>query len=149
MRILFLYMFPLWGNGSGSFLRELSRELIKKGHTIAIVAPDKRKLPGVVHFTVKPPQNGVFVAHPELPNAKKFGDMNGKELGEIYASYLKTTIEAVADFNPEIIQFIAKNVERLFIKTICRYAIAALCFMSIIHKHNIFVIAFFVYSCMN
>ena len=103
MRILFLYMFPLWGNGSGSYLRALCRELIKRGHNIAIVAPDKRRLEGVKHYIVNPPQMGVFVGHPELPNAKKFEDMSGKELGEIYISYLKTTIDAVADFNPEII----------------------------------------------
>lgn len=103
MRILFLYMFPLWGNGSGSYLRALSRELVKRGHDIAIVAPDKRALIGVKHYVVNPPQMGVFAGHPELPNAKKFEDMGGRELGEIYTSYLKTTIQAVADFNPEII----------------------------------------------
>lgn len=103
MRILFLYMFPLWGNGSGAFLRELVSELNKRNHQIAIVAPDERKLPGIKHYVVKPPQMGVFAGHPELPNAKKFEDMNGKELGEIYASYLKTSINAVYDFKPEII----------------------------------------------
>lgn len=96
-------MFPLWGNGSGAFLRELSSELVKRNHTIAIVGPDKRKLPGIKHYVISPPQMGVFVAHPELPKAKRFEDMSGKELGEIYVSYLKATIEAVADFNPEII----------------------------------------------
>lgn len=96
-------MFPLWGNGSASFLRALSAELVKRGHDIAIVAPDRRILPGVRHYVVNPPQMGVFVGHPELPKAKRFDEMNGKELGEIYASYLKSTIGAVADFNPEII----------------------------------------------
>lgn len=100
---MFLYMFPLWGNGSGSFLRNLSSELVKRGHEIAIVAPDKRTLPGIKHYVVNPPQAGVFVGHPELPKAKRFDEMRGKELGEIYTSYLKTTINAVADFNPEII----------------------------------------------
>ncbi len=103
MRILFLYPFPLWGNGSGSFLRELTSILVQRGHEIAIVAPDKRQLPGVKHFVVNPRQYGVFVGHPELPKAKKFSDMNGLELGEIYTSYLKTSIDAVYQFNPEII----------------------------------------------
>lgn len=102
MRILFLYPFPLWGNGSGAFLRELTSQLVKRGHEIAIVAPDKRKLPGIKHFVVNPPQNGVFVGHPEWPKAKRYDDMNGQELGEIYVSYLKTSIEAVYKFNPEI-----------------------------------------------
>jgi len=100
---MFLYMFPLWGNGSGAYLRALALKLAKKGHNIAIVAPDKRTLPGIKHYVVNPPQIGVFVGHPELPKSKKFADMNGKELGAIYTSYLKTTIDAVADFNPEII----------------------------------------------
>src|SRR3989338_4117396 len=103
MRIMFLYMFPLWGNGSASFLRALSWELVKRGHNIAIVAPDRRVLSGVKHYVVSPPQMGVFVGHPELPKAKRFYEMSGKELGEIYTSYLKTTVNAVADFNPEII----------------------------------------------
>lgn len=102
MRILFLYMFPLWGNGSGSYLRELTAVLSKRGHEIGIVAPDKRKLEGVKHYVVDTVP-AVFVGHPELPNAKRLEDMSGKELGEIYASYLKTTINAVSDFNPEII----------------------------------------------
>ena len=103
MRILFLYMFPLWGNGSGSFLRELSRELLDRGHTIGIVAPDKRKLPHVKHYVVNEPNPGIFVGHPELPKAKKYADMNSKELGDIYIRYLTTSIDAVSDFNPEII----------------------------------------------
>jgi len=77
--------------------------LVKRGHEIAIVAPDNRKLPGIKHYVVNPPQLGVFVGHPELPNAKRYADMNGKELGEIYTAYLKTSIAAVADFEPEII----------------------------------------------
>lgn len=103
MKILYLYPFPLWGNGSGAFLRELTSELVKRGHEIAIVAPDYRKLPGIKHYVVNPPQPGVFVSHPEWPKAKRYSEMNGKELGEIYNSYLKTSIEAVADFEPEII----------------------------------------------
>lgn len=100
---MYLYMFPLWGNGSGSYLRALSTKLAEKGHDVAIVAPDGRTLKGIKHYVVNPPQMGVFVGHPELPKAKKFEDMNGKELGAIYISYLETTISAVADFNPEVI----------------------------------------------
>ncbi len=103
MRILFLYPFPLWGNGSGEFLRKLTSQFVDRGHEIAIVSPDKRKLQSIKHYVVNSPQNGVFISHPEWPKARKFSDMNGQELGEIYTSYLKTSIEAVASFNPEII----------------------------------------------
>lgn len=96
-------MFPLWGNGSASYLRALTKELTARGHQVAIVCPDKRKIPGITTYVVTPPQMGVFSGHPELPNAKKFSDMNGKELGDIFASYLKTSVDAVDDFKPEII----------------------------------------------
>jgi glycosyltransferase involved in cell wall biosynthesis len=103
MRILFLYMFPLWGNGSGAFLRQLVRQLLNKSHEIGIVAPERRRLDGCKHYIATPPKIGVFVGNPELPEAKKYEEMNGKELSEIYISYLRTTIDAVKDFQPEII----------------------------------------------
>lgn len=103
MKILFLYMFPLWGNGSGAMLRDLSRELIKNGHEVGIVAPEKRKFNGTKIYTVVPSQMGIFVGHPELSGVKKYEAMNGQELSEIYISYLRATINAVRDFQPEII----------------------------------------------
>ncbi len=103
MKILFLYMFPLWGNGSGAMLRDLTRELVKNGHEVGIVAPEKRKFNGAKIYTVTPAQMGVFVGNPELPGAKKYEEMNGKELVEIYTTYLETTVHAVREFQPEIV----------------------------------------------
>lgn len=103
MRILFLYMFPLWGNGSGAFLRDLARELQKHGHEIGIVSPDRRKVDGCKQYLVTPPQMGVFVGNPELPDSKKYEEMSARELSEIYISYLSASINAVSDFQPEII----------------------------------------------
>lgn len=102
MKILYLFNFPLYGNGSASFLRELVAQLRDK-HEIAILAPDNRKLSGVQHYTVQPPQDGVLVGHPELPGAKKFRDMDGRELGEIYTTYLWSAIQAVNDFKPDVV----------------------------------------------
>lgn len=102
MRILYLYMFPLWGNGSGAYLRELSAELVKRGHTVGIVCPDKRSHDGAKIYTVNAPQ-AVFAGHPEWPKGKQLGEMNGKELAEIYTTYLKASIEAVSDFKPDVV----------------------------------------------
>lgn len=96
-------MFPLYGNGSGAFLRELSAKLVEKGHDVAILAPDKRKLKGIKHYIANPPQSGVFVGHPELPDAKKFSDMSGRELGDIFISYFRSTLNAIDDFKPDVI----------------------------------------------
>ncbi|HCM38232.1 TPA: hypothetical protein DIS61_06290 [Patescibacteria group bacterium] len=103
MKIMFLYMFPLWGNGSGAWLRALAAELVKHGHEVAILAPERRRLPGVKHYIVKPPQMGVFVGNPELAGAKKYQDMNGVELAKIYTSYIDATLPAVKEFQPEIV----------------------------------------------
>ncbi len=103
LRIMFLYMFPLWGNGSGAWLRALAAEMVKDGHQVAIVAPEKRRLPNIKHYNVNTPQMGVFVGNPELPGAKRYQDMNGVELGKIYTTYVDTLLPAVKDFQPEII----------------------------------------------
>ncbi len=103
MKIMFLYMFPLWGNGSGAWLRALSAEMVKDGHDVAIVSPEKRTITGVKHYLVDPPQLGVFVGNPELPEAKKYEDMSGVEMGKIYTSYITATLSAVKDFQPNIV----------------------------------------------
>lgn len=103
MRIMFLYMFPLWGNGSGAWLRALATEMVRDGHEVAIVAPEIRKLPSVKHYVVTPPQMGVFVGNPELPDVKKYEEMSGVELGKIYTAYIDGTLAAVKEFQPEII----------------------------------------------
>lgn len=95
-------MFPLYGNGSAVFLRELTAKLSDR-HEIAVLSPDKRKLPNVKQYLVRAPQDGVFAGHPELPGAKKFVDMDGREIGDIYTTYLWSTIQAVNDFKPDVI----------------------------------------------
>ncbi len=100
---MFLYMFPLWGNGSGAWLRALAAEMVKDGHEVAIVAPEMRKLDGVKMYNVKVPQMGVFVGNPELKNAKKYEEMSGVEMGAIYTTYANTTLAAVKEFQPEIV----------------------------------------------
>lgn len=104
LRVLYLYMFPLWGNGSGAWLRELAVRIAKRRHfKVAILSPDKRELPGCKHYIVKLQQMGVFVGNPELKGVKRFEDMCGKELSDIYTSYLKKSVRAIEDFDPDIV----------------------------------------------
>ncbi|MBI2029188.1 glycosyltransferase family 4 protein [Candidatus Gottesmanbacteria bacterium] len=104
IKVLYLYMFPLWGNGSGAWLREMVTRLAKrKNIEVGILAPDERKLPGVKHFYIKPPQMGVFVGNPELKGVQRYQDMNGKEITDIYTSYLTRTVRVVEEFKPDII----------------------------------------------
>ena len=103
MKILYLYDFPLWGNGSGTFLRNLMEKTTKR-HSVALVAPERRKIPNVRQFFVKPPfQLPVFIGHPELKGSKLYKDLTAGEITKLYRNYLSTTIRAVEQFKPDII----------------------------------------------
>lgn len=106
MRVLYLYLFPLWGNGSGAWLRRLTNQLAEQYPTnfeAAIVAPDRRKLPYARMFPVEPPQMGVFVGNPELPKVKKYADFTPMELIETVNYYLLNSAKAIEKFKPDVI----------------------------------------------
>ncbi len=106
MRILYTYMFPLWGNGSGAWLRRLTYQMKKKygdEYEAGIVAPDKRKLDGVKMFPIEPPHMGVFVGNPELKGIKKYSEFTTMELIETLNYYLINTAKIVEKFKPDLI----------------------------------------------
>lgn len=105
MRILFLYDFPLWGSGSGTYIRNLIQELVKLNCKIGIIAPEERRFldDKIKQYRVEPPQIPVFVGHPELNGAKRYSELSPREITNVYTSFLDTTIEAVANFEPDLI----------------------------------------------
>lgn len=102
MRILYLQTFPLFGSGSGTYARELAQEIAKR-HDVAMVAPDKRDIPGVKMYEVKLPVKISFTGHPEWPDCKLYTKVSGHELSVNYLSYFHKIVEAIDDFNPDII----------------------------------------------
>lgn len=102
MRILYLQTFPLYGSGSGTYARELAVEVAKK-HEVGMVAPEDRQIPGVKIYKVDLPVKIAFTGHPEWPDCKLYTKVGGKELSANYLSYFEKTIEAVNDFQPNII----------------------------------------------
>ncbi len=105
MKILFLYDFPLWGSGSGTYLRNTIKELIKLNHKIGILCPEERRFlsDDIKQYTVNPPQSPIFIGHPELKGAKRYSELSEREITEIYKSYLDACLEAVTNFEPDII----------------------------------------------
>ena len=105
MKILFLYDFPLWGSGSGTYIRNSIQELVKLNYKIGIVCPEERRFLAdkIKQYRVTPPQIPIFVGHPELKGAKKYSELSEREITDVYKSYLDTTLEAVANFEPDII----------------------------------------------
>ena len=102
MRILYLQTFPLFGSGSGTYARELAKEVAKR-HEVAMVAPDKRKIEGVKMYEVSLPVKISFTGHPEWPDSKLYMKVGGKDLSLNYLSYFNAIVNAVDDFNADII----------------------------------------------
>lgn len=102
LKILYLQTFPVFGSGSGTYARELAREVAKK-YKVAMVVPEKREIPGVKIYNVNLPVKIAFTGHPEWPDCKLYTKVGGKELSANYLAYFQKTIEAVNDFQPNII----------------------------------------------
>lgn len=106
MKVLYLYMFPLWGNGSGTWLRQLTYHLKEKyplKFEAQIAAPERRKLKHIKIRPLKPPIMGVFVGNPELPKAKKYSKISTQEHIKIFNYYLLRTAKIVEKFQPDVI----------------------------------------------
>ncbi len=106
LRVLYLYMFPLWGNGSGAWLRRLITQLktdYRDEFDCAILAPDTRVFSDSRIFRLKPPQMGVFVGNPELPGVKKYSKMTNEEHFQIADYYLMKSAQAIQEFKPNLI----------------------------------------------
>ena len=103
MKILQVLCFPVYGSGSGTYVRKLAESLKKNGHEVAIVAPDDRKIKGIKVYNVKLPFMAVFTGHPEHPNAKLYSRLNGAELNDVQSAFSEAIVNAVEDFDPDVI----------------------------------------------
>ncbi len=102
MKILYLQTFPLYGSGSGTYARELVKEVAKK-HTVAMVVPDKRRIEGVKTYFVDLSIKISFTGHPEWPDSKLYRKVSGEELSANYLSYFAAVVKGVNEFKPDII----------------------------------------------
>lgn len=103
MKILQLLCFPLYGSGSGTYVRKLSETLRDNGDEVAIVTPDNRKLSGIKIYEVKLPFMAAFTGHPEYPEAKLYSELSGALLNDIQSAFSERSIYAVEDFNPDVV----------------------------------------------
>lgn len=103
MKILQLLCFPLYGSGSGTYVRKLSERLVKSGHEVAIITPDTRELKNIKIFHVKLPFMVAFTGHPEHPKAKLYSQLSGAELNDIQSAFSDSIIKAVEEYKPDVI----------------------------------------------
>lgn len=102
LSILHLLTFPLYGSGSGTYVRYLAQESGKR-HNVSILAPDTRQLKNctVIPFTM--PIKTTFTSHPEWKTAKRFTDLTPSEILTLHMAYMKATVKAVEETKPDII----------------------------------------------
>ncbi len=103
MKILQLLCFPLYGSGSGTYVRKLSETLVANGDEVVIVAPETRTLKGIKIFEVKLPFMAVFTGHPEYPNAKLYSELSGAKLNDIQNVFMERVINIVEEYKPDVI----------------------------------------------
>jgi glycosyltransferase involved in cell wall biosynthesis len=104
-KILFLQCFPLWGSGSGTYTRELALEINRsKNIKTAIVCPEsKEKHAGIKIYSLEFPFPVAFTGHPDWPVCKLYKDITSKELSRVFNFFLRSVINAVDDFKPDLI----------------------------------------------
>lgn len=102
MKILFLHRAPLWGSGSGTYVRKLAEEFVKENQ-VAIVAPEKKEFDKIKIYQVKTPFPGVFYSHPEYPKARRYSQMTNQELTSYLIPYLEKAMIACEEFKPDIL----------------------------------------------
>ncbi len=104
-KVLFLQCFPLWGSGSGTYVRELALEVNKSKNTkVAIVCPEgKKQVSGIKIYPLELPFPVAFTGHPDWPVFKPYKDLTPKEITEVFKFFLTSVVRAVDDFQPDII----------------------------------------------
>ncbi len=103
MKILQLLCFPLYGSGSGTYVRKISEALMKRGHQVAIVCPDARELKNIKIYEVKLPFMAVFTGHPEYSDARLYSQLSGARLNDVQTAFMDKIIYAVEEFRPDVI----------------------------------------------
>ncbi len=103
MKILQLLCFPMYGSGSGTYARKLSESLVKAGHEVAIVAPEKRTLKSIKIYNVNLPFMVAFTGHPEHPDAKLYSQLSGAQLNDVQTAFTDAIVKAVEKFQPDVI----------------------------------------------
>jgi len=103
-KVLFLLCFPLWGSGSGTYVRELALELARNKIEIGILSPEsKRGLPGVKIYPLELPFPVAFTGHPNWPVCKLYKDLTAQETSRVFRYFLRSVVEVVEDFKPDLI----------------------------------------------
>lgn len=116
MRILLINHFPLQGSGSGVYVANIAKSLIKKGHEACIISPENTShfsdLKGIklhpVFFKHKEEIDGQLdfnfgCIDPHPRSSLLFGDMTDLQLQQYKDAFRKAIEEEMLEFKPDVI----------------------------------------------
>ncbi len=100
-----LYDMPIFGGGSGAYVKYLALRLREAYHyDLAVASTDNQPLSSQIkQFQIKLPFIPVFIGRPGLESAKKYSELLPLEIAQIYHGFIDGTIRAVESFKPDII----------------------------------------------
>lgn len=101
-----LLSFPLWGSGSGTYVRELAQELSQgEAFDVGIVCPEGKGTPPAMTtvFPLEMPFLVAYTGHPDWPGAHLYENLSQEEIDMLYESFLASALHAVEFFKPDII----------------------------------------------
>ena len=116
MKILLINHFPLQGSGSGVYVANIAKSLVKKGHEACIISPEntsyfsdlkgiklhpvffkhKEEIEGQLDFNF-----GCIDPHPR--SSLLFGDMTDSQLQQYKDAFRKAIEEEILEFKPDVI----------------------------------------------
>lgn len=116
MKILLINHFPLQGSGSGVYVANIAKSLIKKGHEACIISPENTShfsdLKGIklhpVFFKHKEEIDGQLdfnfgCIDPHPRSSLLFGDMTDSQLQQYKDAFRKAIEEEILEFKPDVI----------------------------------------------
>lgn len=116
MKVLIVNHFPLVGSGSGIYVMNIAKSLIKKGHEVCIIMPenttkimkiDKVKIHPVFFFREEIIEGQLDFNFPCMdPHPRSsflFKDMTKNQIEQYEAAFRRAIEEEINEFNPDII----------------------------------------------
>ncbi|MCI8486815.1 MAG: glycosyltransferase family 4 protein [Clostridia bacterium] len=116
MKILLINHFPLQGSGSGVYVSNIAKSLLKKGHEACIISPENTShfsdLKGIklhpVFFKHKEEIDGQLdfnfgCIDPHPRSSLLFGDMTESQLQQYKDTFRKAIEEEILEFKPDVI----------------------------------------------
>ncbi len=101
-----LLQYPLFGSGSGTYVRKLTEKLTKlyPNDKVAVFCPDfSNRITGAKIYPFKMPFRVASTGHPDWPEAKIFSELSNQEIDQLYKESLSQLLLAVNDFKPDVI----------------------------------------------